>query len=66
MTATATKYAMESLTKTLQFEEPDFIIKNPDRSNIFIEVRERLPYLRKYEKQEKILFPLVTHLKEKL
>ena len=66
MTATATKSAMESLTKTLHFEEPVFIIKNPDRSNIFIEVRERLPNLRKYEKQEKILDPLVTDLKEKL
>ncbi|XP_062581615.1 bifunctional 3'-5' exonuclease/ATP-dependent helicase WRN-like [Saccostrea cucullata] len=66
MTATTTKSAMESLTKILQFKDPNFIIENPDRPNIFIEVRERLPNLRKYEKQEKILSPLVTELKEKL
>ena len=63
---TATKSAMEYLTKTLQFAEPGFIIKNSDRSNISIEMRERLPNLRKYEKQEKFLLPLVTDLKEKL
>lgn len=45
LTATATKSAMESLTKILQFEDPNFITENPDRPKIVIEVGERLPNL---------------------
>lgn len=66
LTATATPTAIKSLSSILQLRDVIQIISNPDRPNIFLEVRHRLPNIKKYEKYNEILKPLCVELKEKL
>lgn len=66
LTATATPESLEYLCKVLQFENQHYIISNPDRANIYLEVRQRLPNIKKYEKIEQILNPIISELRQKI
>ncbi|KAL4230438.1 hypothetical protein ACF0H5_010820 [Mactra antiquata] len=55
LTAAATQDAIVSLIETLQLRETTRILANPDRPNIFIEKKQRLSNLYKYEKCDAIM-----------
>jgi ATP-dependent DNA helicase RecQ len=66
VTATATPAAIIELTKVLDYENPSVIKSNPDRPNIYIDVRKRLPNNKKFDKFNDMIEPIVTQLKSKL
>lgn len=66
LTATATKSAMARLTEVLQYRNTQFVISNPDRPNIYLEVTNRLPNIHKFEKFDKILDEILAEFSEKL
>ncbi|XP_062621285.1 uncharacterized protein LOC134282890 [Saccostrea cucullata] len=55
LTATATSSDLKLLSSLLEFQNTHFIVANPDRPNIYLEIRKRLPNIRKYEKYDEIL-----------
>lgn len=55
LTATATPKDIQQLCSILEFDKPAVVIQNTDRTNIFYEIRERLPNIKKYEKYNEIL-----------
>lgn len=65
LTATATPDSIEKLIQTLQFRNCYKVLSNPDRPNIYIEVRRRLPNIKKYEKYEAIMSDIIAEIKEK-
>lgn len=54
------------LGNVLQYNSPVIVQMNPDRSNIFIEVKTRLPNIKKYDEYNDIIEPLSNELKTKL
>lgn len=66
LTATATKSAMARLTEVLQYRNTQFVISNPDRPNIYLEVKNRLPNIHKFGTFEKILDGISGEFSEKL
>ncbi|XP_062593630.1 bifunctional 3'-5' exonuclease/ATP-dependent helicase WRN-like [Saccostrea cucullata] len=66
LTATATKSDIARLSEVLQYRDTQFVIANPDRPNIYLEIRSRLPNIRKFEKFDNILAEIVSELSDKL
>lgn len=66
LTATCTKSKVQELISLLQYQNTTIISVNPDRPNIFIEKRKRLPNIHKYEKLEQLIEPLAKELAEQL
>ncbi|XP_033731767.1 Werner syndrome ATP-dependent helicase homolog [Pecten maximus] len=66
LTATATPVAIQTLSKILQFQKVTKVTENSDRPNIYLEIKERLPNVKKYEKYNEILQPLCEELQEKM
>ena len=65
LTATATKSTVADLQSILNYRSPDIICENPDRPNIFIDVRKRLPNICKFEKYDGLIKPIAQELLEK-
>lgn len=65
LTATATRTSIERLAKILNYNDEVVVTENVDRPNIFIEITRRLPNLRKYEKYNDFIKPIVNELKQK-
>lgn len=66
VTATATPTYIHMLGNVLQYNSPVIVHMNPDRSNISIEVKTRLPNIKKYDEYNDIIEPLSNELKTKL
>lgn len=66
VTATAAPSAIQELCKILQYENPCIIKVNPDRPNIFIDVRTRLPNIKKIDKLNDMIEPLARQLKAQM
>ncbi|XP_069123906.1 ATP-dependent DNA helicase Q1-like [Argopecten irradians] len=66
VTATASPSSILDLAKTLQYQDHATVTMNPDRSNIYIEVKPRLPNSRKTDKFDELIDPLSCELKSKL
>lgn len=66
LTATATSADLKVLSTTLDFRETHYIIANPDRPNIFMEIRRRLPNIKKYEKYDALLGEISQEFQETL
>ncbi|XP_052071379.1 uncharacterized protein LOC127709745 [Mytilus californianus] len=64
LTATATPKALKELEVILNYRETTLIISNPDRPNIFLEVRRRLPNIRKVDKLDELIKPIAEQLYE--
>jgi len=56
---------MKTLADVLLFENPTYIIVNPDRPNIHLSIKSKLPNIRKYEKLDTILVDLAKELRDK-
>ncbi|XP_053402587.1 uncharacterized protein LOC123550711 [Mercenaria mercenaria] len=65
LTATASPNAISSLIETLQMRNTTRVLANPDRPNIYIEQKERLSNIHKYEKYDAILCDITQEIKEK-
>ncbi|XP_076108871.1 ATP-dependent DNA helicase Q1-like [Mytilus galloprovincialis] len=65
VTATATPSCIQSLSKILQYINPTIIKVNPDRPNLFLEIKTRLSNLQKFSKYDDIVVPLAQELKTK-
>ncbi|CAC5402622.1 unnamed protein product [Mytilus coruscus] len=65
VTATATPNSIQFLFKTLQYINPTIIQVNPDRPNLFLEIKTRLSNLEKFNKYDDIVVPLAQELKTK-
>ena len=65
LTATATPASTYKLIETLQFRDVCKVLSNPDRPNIYIEVKRRLPNIKKYEKYEEIMDEIIAEIKER-
>ncbi|KAJ8304185.1 hypothetical protein KUTeg_017768 [Tegillarca granosa] len=63
LTATATPEDLRNLSCLFEFHEPAFVILNPDRENIFYEIRYRLPNIKKYETYDCILQEICNKMK---
>ena len=63
LTATATPANIGIFTECLYYKTPEIIKVNPDRINIKYIIQERLPNIRKYEKLDNIMMPLIDQLK---
>ncbi|XP_048748069.2 bifunctional 3'-5' exonuclease/ATP-dependent helicase WRN-like [Ostrea edulis] len=66
LTATSTSADLKLLSKTLDFRETHYIIANPDRPYIFIEIRRRLPNIKKFEKYDALLGEISPEFEDKL
>lgn len=55
LTATATKDNIRDIISSLELVNPTVVEGNPDRPNIFIDVRQKLSFLKKEENYENIL-----------
>ena len=66
LTATASPKSIKDLADVLQFREPKEIVTNPDRPNIFLDVRQRPPNLDFFAKHDFILRDLVGQLETEL
>ncbi|XP_052216311.1 uncharacterized protein LOC127834484 isoform X2 [Dreissena polymorpha] len=65
VTATATPSALEELIALLQFKNCTKVLANPDRPNIYLEKKERLPNIHKFEKYDLIMSEVLAQLKDK-
>ncbi|CAC5415394.1 recQ [Mytilus coruscus] len=65
VTATATPSSIQFLSKTLQYINPTIIQVNPDRPNLFLEIKTRLSNREKFNKYDDIVVPLAQELKTK-
>ena len=63
LTATATPKCVEQLCEILQLRNVKLVFSNPDRPNIYYEVKTRLPNIKKYDKYDDLIMPLCTELK---
>lgn len=63
LTATATAKCIEQLCEILQLRDVKLVTSNPDRPNIYYEIRTRLPNVKKYDKYDDLIKPLCTELK---
>ena len=63
LTATATTLATDSLCDVLQFDNVTKVICSPNRPNIYLERRRRLPNTNKYAKYDDMLHQIVPALK---
>ncbi|XP_048245704.1 ATP-dependent DNA helicase RecQ-like [Haliotis rufescens] len=66
LTATATPAAVKTLASNLQFTDHGLVTINPDRPNIYLEVKSRLPNIRKFDKLDDLIHPLAQELHSKL
>lgn len=66
LTATATVSATETLSKVMNLKAPVVVAKNVDRPNTFLEIRNRLPNIKKFEKYDDLIHPIALVLKEKM
>ncbi|PJE77421.1 ATP-dependent DNA helicase RecQ [invertebrate metagenome] len=64
VTATSSLSSILELTKTLQYE--NHVTVNPDRPNIYIDKKPRLPNSKKTDKYDELIDPLAQELKIKL
>ena len=64
LTATTTQSSLQDLIRILNFWNPSIVSCNPDRPNIFLDVRKRLPNIRKYDKLDQIIQPLAEELRK--
>lgn len=66
LSATCTPSNLIHLATSLQYVNYEVVKLNPDRPNIFFEVRKRLPNNRKFDKLDDIISPLASKLKNLL
>ena len=66
LTATCTEERKKELVDTLQYRKYSCITVNPDRPNIFLCKRSRLPNIRKYEKLDALIEPIAVEICEKM
>ena len=64
VTASATPEAIQKLSRDLHFRDPAIVTRNPDRENIYLEVRRSLPNVRQYEKLDDLVRPLAEELQK--
>ncbi|XP_064631641.1 ATP-dependent DNA helicase RecQ-like [Lineus longissimus] len=64
LTATATENAITGIKKDLNMKELAVIRHNPDRPNIFLEIRPRPPNIRKFEKYDALIGPYCKELQD--
>lgn len=62
LSATCTPPNIKCIVQILQYDNPAVIKVNPDRPNIYLEVKKRLPNNRKHEKWDEIFAPLASQL----
>ena len=65
LTATATVASINTLTLQMNLKNPDVISHNTDRPNIYLEIRQRLPNIKKFEKYDDLILPISSELKQK-
>lgn len=65
VTATMTPSALSKLKETLQLVNPVTVHLNPDRQNIFLEIKTRLPNIGKFEKYDDLITPICDELQSK-
>lgn len=65
VTATATQTSIQFLSKSLQYINPTIIQVNPDRPNLFLEIKTRLSNREKFDKYDDIVLPIAQELKTK-
>ena len=61
--ATLTPASIKCLEKVLQYTDPAVVKLNPDRVNICITVKNRLPNVNKSEKYDQLIMPIAQELK---
>jgi len=66
LTATAKPESIAALAETLMFKNYAVVAVNPDRPNIFIDVRTRPPNIRKMEKYNSFIEPLAEELNSEM
>jgi len=57
LTATAKPESINALAQSLMYKNVTVVAVNPDRKNIYIDVRKRLPNIRKVEKYKSFIEP---------
>ncbi|XP_060084050.1 bifunctional 3'-5' exonuclease/ATP-dependent helicase WRN-like [Ylistrum balloti] len=66
VTATSSPSSILDLSKTLQYKNHVIVTVNPDRPNIYIDKKPRLPNSNKTDKYDELIDPLAQELKIKL
>lgn len=66
VTATLTPASVKDLGKVLQYTDPAIVQMNPDRPNICINVKTRLPNIKKSDKYDQLIMPVAEELKMSL
>jgi len=66
LTATAKPDSISALAETLLYKNYAVVAVNPDRPNIYIEVRTRPPNIRKMEKYNAFIEPLAEELNSEI
>ncbi|XP_052216227.1 ATP-dependent DNA helicase Q1-like isoform X2 [Dreissena polymorpha] len=66
LTATAKPESINTLAQSLMYKNVTVVAVNPDRPNIFIDVRNRPPNIRKVEKYNSFIEPLAHELDNKM
>jgi superfamily II DNA helicase RecQ len=55
------------LENVLNYNNPDIVWANPDRSNIYIKIEKKTPqYKKKLEKYDDLIMPVANELKKRL
>ena len=65
LTASATRASVNDLMRTLKYQDSVLVMENVDRPNIVLEVNRRLPNVKKFDKYNSLIEPIVEELKEK-
>lgn len=66
LTATATVSATETLSKVMNLKAQVVVAVKVDRPKIFLEIRNKLPNIKKIEKYDDLIHPIALELKEKM
>ncbi|XP_071138411.1 uncharacterized protein [Mytilus edulis] len=64
LTSSATQKALKELEVILNYRDTTLIISNPDRPNIYLEIRRRLPNIQKVDKLDELIKPIADQLCE--
>ncbi|XP_069108670.1 ATP-dependent DNA helicase RecQ-like [Argopecten irradians] len=65
LTATVTPKSVQDLTKQMCLHSPIIVSENVDRPNIFLDVRNRIPNIHKFEKYDDLIEPIASERKTK-
>lgn len=66
LTATATVSATETLSKVMNLKAQVVVAVKVDRPKVFLEIRNKLPNIKKIEKYDDLIHPIALELKEKM